>query len=164
DHGREADDPRLLRRPRRPGVRPPPPAAQAAAVPRRPARPGPARRRPRAPRPERPRRGGDHVDRLVRAVLGRKARRRVAVEGRELATVQNGDSGEFAHYVRSPGGAWKPFAGFRDAAVQAVFGPGGDLFVVSRKDAPTGKVLRLSAADPDLGKAAVVIPAGGDAI
>ena len=84
--------------------------------------------------------------------------------GRVLATVQNGDSGEFAHFVRRPRGTWKQFAGFKDAAVQAVFGPKGELFVVSRKDAPKGKVLKLSAAEPDLAKADVVIPTGDDTI
>ncbi len=84
--------------------------------------------------------------------------------GLVLATVQNGDSGEFAHYVRSTDGTWKAFAGFKDGAVQAVFGPKGELFVVSRKDAPRGKVLRLSAVGPDLAKAEVVIPAGEDTI
>jgi dipeptidyl aminopeptidase/acylaminoacyl peptidase len=73
--------------------------------------------------------------------------------------VQNGDSGEFLHFVRSPEGKWRQFAEFKDAAVQAAFGPKDDLFVVSRKDAPKGKVLHLSAAEPDLAKAQVVIPA-----
>lgn len=84
--------------------------------------------------------------------------------GRVLATVQNGDSGEFAHFVRAPEGTWKQFADFKDGAVQAVFGPRGELFVVSRKDAPKGKVLRLSGAEPDLAKAEVVVPAGDDTI
>jgi prolyl oligopeptidase len=84
--------------------------------------------------------------------------------GRVLASVQNGDSGEFLQFVRSPEGKWKQFAEYKDAAVQAAFGPKDDLFVVSRKDAPRGKVLKLSAADPDLGKAAVVVPAGDDTI
>ena len=84
--------------------------------------------------------------------------------GRVLATVQNGDSGEFAHFLRAPEATWKQFAGFKDGAVQAVFGTTDDLFVVSRKDTPKGKVLRLSAAEPDLAKAEVVIPAGHDTI
>jgi prolyl oligopeptidase len=84
--------------------------------------------------------------------------------GRVLASVQNGDSGEFAHFVRSTEGKWKQFADFKDAAVQAAFGPKDGLFVVSRRDAPKGKVLRLSAAEPDLAKANVVIPAGDDTI
>lgn len=81
-----------------------------------------------------------------------------------LATVQDGDSGAFAHFVRAPDGTWKRFADFTDGAVQAVFGPKADLFVVSRKDAPKGKVLRLSAAGPDLAKADVIVPAGADTI
>jgi prolyl oligopeptidase len=84
--------------------------------------------------------------------------------GRVLASVQNGDSGEFAQLVRAPEGKWKQFADFKDAAVQAVFGPKDALFVVSRKGAPKGKVLRLSAVEPDLAKAEVVIPAGDDTI
>jgi prolyl oligopeptidase len=84
--------------------------------------------------------------------------------GRLLASVQNGDGGEFAHFVRSPEGKWRQFSTFRDKAVQAAFGPGGDVFVVSRRDAPRGKILRLSAKDPDLGKAKVVVPEGKDAV
>ncbi|HJZ55668.1 MAG TPA: prolyl oligopeptidase family serine peptidase [Gemmataceae bacterium] len=84
--------------------------------------------------------------------------------GRVLLSVQNGDGGEFAHSVRSPDGKWRQFAGFKDQAVQAALGPKDDLYVVSRKDAPRGKVLRLSAAEPDLAKATVVIPQGPDTI
>jgi prolyl oligopeptidase len=84
--------------------------------------------------------------------------------GRVLASVQNGDSGEFAHFVRSPDGKWKQFADFKGAAVQGAFGPKDTLFVVSRNGAPKGKVLQLSAAEPDLAKATVVIPAGDDTI
>ncbi len=84
--------------------------------------------------------------------------------GRLLASVQKGDGGEFAHFVRSSEGKWQQFADFGDKAVQAAFGPNGDLYVVSRKDAPRGKVLRLSAESPDLSKATVVIPEGTDTI
>ncbi|HEY1190047.1 MAG TPA: prolyl oligopeptidase family serine peptidase, partial [Gemmata sp.] len=84
--------------------------------------------------------------------------------GRVLASVQEGDSGKFAQFVRSTEGKWKPFAGFSDEAVQAAFGPKADLFVVSRKGAPKGQVLRLSAREPDLTKAEVVIPPGDDTI
>ncbi len=84
--------------------------------------------------------------------------------GRVLASVQNGDSGEFAFFLRSADGKWRQIAGFQDGLVQAAFGPGGDLVVVSRKGAPKGKVLRLSADDPDRARAAVVVPEGADAI
>jgi len=84
--------------------------------------------------------------------------------GRVLATVQDGDGGEFAFFVRSPDGKWKQVAGFKDGLVQAAFGPGGELFAVSRKNAPRGKVIRLAADDPDLAKAVEVVPEGNDAI
>ena len=69
-------------RPRQ-AVRHAPAAAQGAAVPRRPARPGQARRGEGARRPDGNRREGDHGHRLVRPVAGRVARGRVAVEGRQ---------------------------------------------------------------------------------
>ena len=84
--------------------------------------------------------------------------------GRVLATVQDGDGGEFAFFVRSPDGTWHRIAGFEDGLVQAAFGPDGDLFAVSRRDAPRGQVLRLAADDFDLAKATVVVPEGSDAI
>jgi prolyl oligopeptidase len=81
-----------------------------------------------------------------------------------LATVQNGDGGEFALHLREPGGAWRQLASFRDGVVQAAFGPGDDLILVSRKDAPRGKILRLSLRDPDLARARPVVPEGPDAV
>jgi prolyl oligopeptidase len=84
--------------------------------------------------------------------------------GRALAAVQNGDSGEFAMYLRSPAGKWKQFADFKDGLIQAAFGPNGKLFIVSRQGAPRGKIISLPAADPDIAKAAVVVPEGNDTI
>jgi len=84
--------------------------------------------------------------------------------GRLLATVANGDGGEFALYVRPPNGHWVTVTTFADGVVQGTFGPRGDLYVVSRKDAPRGKILRLRAADPTLARATVIVPEGTDAI
>jgi prolyl oligopeptidase len=84
--------------------------------------------------------------------------------GRLLCTVQNGDGGEFAHYLREPDGKWRSFAGFPDKLVQAAFAHDGNLFAVSRQDAPKGKILALSVKDLSLSKAKVVIPEGRDAI
>jgi prolyl oligopeptidase len=81
-----------------------------------------------------------------------------------LCSVQNGDSGEFAHFVRDPAGNWQRFAGFKDQLVQAAFGPGGNLFVVSRRDAPRGKILKLTLQDLDAGKAREVIAEGKDTV
>ncbi len=84
--------------------------------------------------------------------------------GRLLCSVQNGDGGEFAHFLREPDGAWRAFAGFKDKLVQAAFGTDGDLFIVSRQDAPRGKILKLAAKDLDVKQAQQVIPEGKDAI
>jgi prolyl oligopeptidase len=84
--------------------------------------------------------------------------------GRLLVSVQDGDSGRFAHSVRSPEGKWKSFSTFGDGIVSATLGPRGSLYVVSRKDAPRGKVLRLSADNPDVSKGTMVIPEGKDTI
>ncbi len=76
-----------------------------------------------------------------------------------LATVANGDGGEFAFYLLGPSGTWTRVADFSDKAVSTSFGPGGDLFILSLKDAPRGKVLRASPKEPDISKAVVVVPA-----
>jgi prolyl oligopeptidase len=64
--------------------------------------------------------------------------------GRLLIAVQNGDGGQFAHYLKAPGGVVRTLSDFADEIVQALFGPGDDLLLVSRKNAPNGKVLRRS--------------------
>ena len=84
--------------------------------------------------------------------------------GRLLATVQNGDGGEFAFFLREPEGKWRQFSTFKDKLVQAAFGRHDDLFVISLQDAPRGKLLRLSVKDLDAAKAAVVVPEGKDTI
>jgi len=84
--------------------------------------------------------------------------------GRVLATVQDGDSGRFAHYMRAPDGAWKQFSRFGDKIVQAVFGPGDQLFVLSRQGAPRGKLVRTSSAAPDVAAAVTIVPEGKDTL
>ncbi len=81
-----------------------------------------------------------------------------------LAQVQLGDSGRFAFYIRTPEGKWNPMARYEDEIVEAVFRPGGGIFMISRKDAPRGKVLRLSDAKQPLNRAKVIIPEGKDHI
>jgi prolyl oligopeptidase len=61
-----------------------------------------------------------------------------------LATVANGDGGDFAHYVRNPAGKWQQLTRFEDGIKRVKFGRDGALYLLSRKDAPRGKVLRLS--------------------
>jgi prolyl oligopeptidase len=88
-------------------------------------------------------------------------------DGRVLATVQKGDGGEFAVYVRSPKGAWQAVADFPDRIVQAALGPKNGLFVISRKDAPLGKVQHLTVTPGkavDLSKAKEIVAQGKETI
>lgn len=84
--------------------------------------------------------------------------------GRLLATAQEGDGGEFAHFLRSADGDWRQFSRFGDGVKQAVFAPGAGLYVVSLKDAPRGKLLRVSADALDVDRAETVIDEGEDTI
>lgn len=84
--------------------------------------------------------------------------------GNLLLTVQNGDGGEFAHYLRSPDGKWTRISDFADQMIQGTFGPQNDLYFISRVQAPRGKIVRLSLRDLRLDKAEVIIPQGEDTI
>ena len=84
--------------------------------------------------------------------------------GRVLATVQLGDGGQFELHLREPNGRWTQFSEFGDGVVQAAFGPRNDLYLLSRADAPRGKVLRMPIAGLDLAKAKQVIAEGEDTI
>ncbi len=87
------------------------------------------------------------------------------VTGRVLATVQNGDGGEFALFLRDPtSGSWRQFAQYSDRIVQAFFGHHDDMFLVSRRDAPRGKIEHSAIADLGKKPAKVVVPEGQDAI
>jgi len=84
--------------------------------------------------------------------------------GRVLTTTQYGDSGRFAHYVRMVRGQWKQITDYDDRIVQATFGPDDTLFLISRADAPRGKILKLSLADFSLDKAQIIVPEADDTI
>ncbi len=84
--------------------------------------------------------------------------------GRVLVTVQNGDGGEFAHYLRGKDGKWRKFTNFKDKVIEAHFGPGDDLFVVSRQDAPRGKILKVPVSTLDVAGGKVIVPQGKDSI
>jgi prolyl oligopeptidase len=84
--------------------------------------------------------------------------------GRLLVSVQNGDSGQFAHYLRGPDGKYHQLSTFTDGIVQAALGHADDLFLVSRAGAPRGKILHLPPGILDPRKADVLIPEGKDAI
>jgi prolyl oligopeptidase len=61
-----------------------------------------------------------------------------------LATVENGDGGEFAFYVTDDKGNFSQIAKFEDKIVDARFGSDGALYLLSRKGAPKGALHRLA--------------------
>ncbi|MEO7093978.1 MAG: prolyl oligopeptidase family serine peptidase, partial [Polyangiales bacterium] len=94
-----------------------------------------------------------------------------------LASVANGDGGEFAHHLAkatppvTKEGAkpneWKNFATYDDKVRVARFGRDGDLYLHSLRGAPKGKITRVSPASlmtPGLSTAKVVVPEGDSVI
>ena len=74
-----------------------------------------------------------------------------------LATVANGDGGDFAHYLRGPTGIWKALTKFEDGIKSAAFGKGDMLYLLSRHEAPRGKILRLPLTAPALSNATELV-------
>ena len=85
-----------------------------------------------------------------------------------LAAVGNGDGGQFAHYVMDLDGHWTQLTRFEDGIVSLKFGADLALYLLSRKDAPRGQILRLPLVESDhaqtsvekldLAQAKVVVP------
>src|SRR5213078_549049 len=62
-----------------------------------------------------------------------------------LARVANGDGGEIAFWLSETAtGAWRQIARFEDDVKQAKFGRDDAIYLMSKKDAPRGKLLRLA--------------------
>jgi prolyl oligopeptidase len=82
-----------------------------------------------------------------------------------LATVNNGDGGERAYFVRSSTGGWTRLAGYTDEIDGAAWGRDDALYLLSRKGAPRGQVLRIArSASPTLADARIVVPQSSAAI
>ncbi len=75
-----------------------------------------------------------------------------------LVAVANGDGGQFAHYLMDSAGKWTQLTHFEDGVVSVKFGVDPALYLLSRKDAPRGQILRLSLEQLDLAQAKVVVP------
>src|SRR5205814_5301986 len=75
-----------------------------------------------------------------------------------LATVANGDGGDFAHYLLGRDGNWKQLTQFSDRIKAARIGRDGALYLLSRAEAPLGKVLRAPLDKPELANATVIVP------
>jgi prolyl oligopeptidase len=76
-----------------------------------------------------------------------------------LASVANGDGGDFAHYLLGPDGNWNQITKFSDQVKAARLGRDGAMYLVSRADAPRGKILRLPVGKVALADATTIVPA-----
>src|SRR5438093_5003904 len=75
-----------------------------------------------------------------------------------LTTVANGDGGDFAHYLLRPDGNWEQLTQFSDQIKAARIGRDDALYLLSRADAPRGKILRAALDKPELANATVIVP------
>lgn len=83
--------------------------------------------------------------------------------GRVLATVQKGDGGIYQHYLRDKKG-WRQLTNWDDQVTSMRFGAtGSDLWLVTTKGAPRGKLMKL-AATAKLAAAKVIVKESADVI
>jgi prolyl oligopeptidase len=79
-------------------------------------------------------------------------------DGRWLvAAVANGDGGQFAHYLMDAAGHWTQLTRFEDGIVAAKVGPDDSVYLLSRKDAPGGQILRLPLSQLEFSQAKVFV-------
>jgi prolyl oligopeptidase len=81
-----------------------------------------------------------------------------------LASVQKGDGGEWTHWVIDRDGKKTNIAAFEDKIVAATLAPDHSLYLISRKNAPKGCVLRLPVGTTSLASAKLLVPEGDAAI
>jgi prolyl oligopeptidase len=90
---------------------------------------------------------------------------RASRDGRYLlATVANGDGGEYAFYLRDPHGQWTRVADFADHIRRMTLGLDGRLYALSLKDTPRGRILAIPLDHPALDAAREVVPQGEDTV
>ena len=78
--------------------------------------------------------------------------------GSILLQMADGDGGEFAYYVLGENGEWKQIARLADEITGAVFGGGSDVYLLSRHNAPMGKILHLAGSKTRLADAETLVP------
>jgi Prolyl oligopeptidase, N-terminal beta-propeller domain len=81
-----------------------------------------------------------------------------------LARVANGDGGENLHYLLPSGGRWRQITRISDQTSQADFDLAGNLYLLTNKDAPMGKLLELTPPLYSLATAKTVITPGRSSI
>ncbi|MGC2662364.1 MAG: prolyl oligopeptidase family serine peptidase [Bryobacteraceae bacterium] len=74
-----------------------------------------------------------------------------------VATVANGDGGEFMHYLYT-NGAWRQITHYSDQISIVRFGADDSLYMLSRSQAPMGKLLRIHSSAVSLANPFVIAP------
>jgi prolyl oligopeptidase len=80
---------------------------------------------------------------------------------RIIATMANGDGGEFLHFLKIGDGAWQQLAGYAEQISTVRFSDDNSLYLLSHHNAPMGKLVRLSPSGTSAADAAVVVPESG---
>ncbi|HEX4825937.1 MAG TPA: prolyl oligopeptidase family serine peptidase [Candidatus Polarisedimenticolaceae bacterium] len=84
-----------------------------------------------------------------------------------VAQVKNGDGGEVEYFVRETSaapGRWTQVSTFADRLVNSEIGLDGNIYFLSRKDAPKGKIIRVPLSTPTVDRGSVAVPEGEGAI
>ncbi|MCP4713083.1 MAG: S9 family peptidase, partial [Planctomycetes bacterium] len=74
-----------------------------------------------------------------------------------LATVADGDGGEFTHHLRGPDEKWTQITRNEDLISHCHFGPDNSLFMYSTKDAPKGKIIQLADGETKVSRAKTIV-------
>jgi prolyl oligopeptidase len=74
-----------------------------------------------------------------------------------VVSVANGDGGEFEHFLVGSDGGVHQITRFEDHIVDATAGADGAVYLISRKDAPRGKLLKLAPGATDLAQATLLV-------
>jgi len=77
-----------------------------------------------------------------------------------VATVSNGDGGEYYHWLRQSDRHWVQVTEFKDAISKVEFGDDNSLYLLSTENADFGKILRLPPGETKLAKARTVVDEG----
>ena len=83
---------------------------------------------------------------------------------RILASVANGDGGDFLHFLRTPDGVWHQVAQYSDQVRLAHFGSDDSIYLLSKVNAPMGKILHMGPSEYSAAKAKLIVPESGVAI
>ena len=87
------------------------------------------------------------------------------LDGRHLlASVANGDGGEYAFYLRNPAGKWTKVADFADNVRSMALGYDGRLYALVKGATPRGRVLAMPLENPKLAQAKEVVAQVEDVI